>query len=311
MITVLPRLFLGGAADVSEPRTLSESGITHLLTVDAEEPRLADSFKTKFVFALDESCTDLLSFLDECIQFISDALALETNNVLVHCHAGVSRSAAVIIAFMMKTCKLTLKDAHVRLENIKSDIRVNDEFLHQLELYESMDCNIDISNPVYKQYRLQKVTQKYPELQNLPREYFAIDPTATTETQCNEVIYKCRKCRRSLFRNSSILNHISGSEPAAFVHKRVNPINIQAVGKQQNRCTSYFIEPVQWMEPALLGVMDGQLLCPKCSSKLGSFNWYGEQCSCGRWITPAFQIHKTRVDELKKIALPSVKLGNS
>ncbi|XP_028666983.1 dual specificity protein phosphatase 12 [Erpetoichthys calabaricus] len=311
MITVLPRLFLGGAADVSEPRTLSESGITHVLTVDAEEPRLADSFKTKFVFALDESCTDLLSFLDECIQFISDALSLETNNVLVHCHAGVSRSAAVIIAFMMKTCKLTLKDAHVRLENIKTDIRVNDEFLHQLELFESMDCNIDISNPIYKQYRLQKVTQKYPELQNLPREYFAVDPTATTETQFNEVIYKCRKCRRSLFRNSSILNHISGSEPAAFVHKRMNPINIQTVGKEQNRCTSYFIEPVQWMEPALLGVMDGQLLCPKCSSKLGSFNWYGEQCSCGRWITPAFQIHKTRVDELKKIALPSMKLGNS
>lgn len=27
----------------------------------------------------------------------------------------------------------------------------------------------------------------------------------------------------------------------------------------QVQCTSYFIEPVQWMEPALLGVMDGQV----------------------------------------------------
>lgn len=44
-----------------------------------------------------------------------------------------------------------------------------------------------------------------------------------------------------------------------------------------------------------------QLLCPKCNSKLGSFNWYGEQCSCGRWVTPAFQMHKNRVDEIKHI----------
>lgn len=44
-----------------------------------------------------------------------------------------------------------------------------------------------------------------------------------------------------------------------------------------------------------------QLLCPKCNAKLGSFNWYGEQCSCGRWITPAFQIHKNRVDEMKML----------
>jgi hypothetical protein len=23
----------------------------------------------------------------------------------------------------------------------------------------------------------------------------------------------------------------------------------------------------------------------------------GEQCSCGRWVTPAFQLHKSRIDE--------------
>lgn len=50
-----------------------------------------------------------------------------------------------------------------------------------------------------------------------------------------------------------------------------------------------------------------QLLCPKCSSKLGSFNWYGEQCSCGRWVTPAFQIHKNRVDEIKHIDIAALK----
>lgn len=46
-----------------------------------------------------------------------------------------------------------------------------------------------------------------------------------------------------------------------------------------------------------------QLLCPKCTSKLGSFSWWGEQCSCGHWVTPAFQIHKSRVDEARTLSV--------
>ncbi|KTG01852.1 hypothetical protein cypCar_00012659 [Cyprinus carpio] len=110
--------------------------------------------------------------------------------------------------------------------------------------------------------------------------------------------------RRTLFRHSSILSHSVGSGASAFSHKKTR---IVSDSEDQRQCTSHFIEPVQWMEPALLGVMDGQLLCPKCSSKLGSFNWYGEQCSCGRWVTPAFQMHKNRVDEIKHISISALK----
>ncbi|XP_010146168.1 PREDICTED: dual specificity protein phosphatase 12, partial [Eurypyga helias] len=132
-------------------------------------------------------------------------------------------------------------------------------------------------------------------LQDLPQEVFALDPTGTCQTPSTELLYRCRKCRRALFRSSSILSHAEGSGPAAFPHKRItDPARLEGA-----KCTSYFTEPVQWMEPALLGVMEGQLLCPKCASKLGSFSWRGEQCSCGRWVTPAFQIHKSRVDETR------------
>ncbi|NWX21952.1 DUS12 phosphatase, partial [Aegotheles bennettii] len=111
--------------------------------------------------------------------------------------------------------------------------------------------------------------------------------------------------RRALFRSSSILSHAEGSGPAAFAHKRMRDC-ARLCGGGQEQCTSYFTEPVQWMEPALLGVMEGQLLCPKCTWKLGSFSWRGEQCSCGRWVTPAFQIHKSRVDEVR-----TLPVGNS
>jgi hypothetical protein len=67
-------------------------------------------------------------------------------------------------------------------------------------------------------------------------------------------------------------------------------------------CTSYFIEPVAWMGGALLGHLEGKILCPKCNCRLGSFSWKGQQCSCGRWPTPAFQVHKNRVDEVRTLS---------
>lgn len=64
--------------------------------------------------------------------------------------------------------------------------------------------------------------------------------------------------RRALFRSSSILSHVEGSGPAAFAHKRITD-SAQLCGDGREKCTSYFTEPVQWMEPALLGVMEGQV----------------------------------------------------
>lgn len=298
MICVLPGLYVGGISDATDVPSLQGAAITHILTVDsAEQKDLPHSFQKKFIHLLDDSSADLLSYLPECLEFLKDALEKPESRVLVHCHAGVSRSAAVIAAYMMNTTRCTFEEAYRRLQDTKSDIKIHEEFVNQLMLFEDMGCNVDISSADYKQYRLQKLTQKYPELQKLPREFFASDPASLGQSK--DVVFRCRKCSRSLFRAGSILNHALGDGPAVFAHKRLAPLQVS----DPKKCTSFFVEPVQWMEDALLGVLDGQLLCPKCNAKLGSLNWYGEQCSCGRWVTPAFQVHKNRVDEVKPLSL--------
>ncbi|XP_044614176.1 dual specificity protein phosphatase 12 isoform X1 [Equus asinus] len=261
MLEVRPGLYLGGAAAVAEPDHLREVGITAVLTVDSEEPDFkagagVEGLLRFFVPALDKPETDLLSHLDRCVAFIGQARA-EGRAVLVHCHAGVSRSVAVVTAFMMKIDQLTFEKAYENLQTIKPDAKMNEGFEWQLKLYQAMGYEVDTASAVYKQYRLQKVTEKYPELQNLPQELFAVDPTAISQGLNDDILYKCRKCRRSLFRSSSILDHNEGSGPIAFAHKRVTPSFLLTTGSQA-QCTSYFIEPVQWMESALLGVMDGQ-----------------------------------------------------
>ncbi|XP_033029253.1 dual specificity protein phosphatase 12 [Lacerta agilis] len=296
MVSVLPGLYLSGAGG-GLPDGASASA---LLLVDSEPPEASAAAGLEAVLhvqALDQPESDLLSHLDACAAFISRARE-RGGAAVVRCQAGVSRSVAVVTAYLMKANKLPFEEAYAFVQAIKPDAKMNEGFEWQLKLYEKMGCEVDVTSTVYKQYRLQKVTEKYPELRNLPRDVFAVDPNTVQQTPNTEVLYRCRKCRRLLFRSSSILSHDGGKGPAAFAHKRLSrpaPFHCD----DQSRCTSYFIEPVQWMEPALLGVMDGQLLCPKCTSKLGSFHWQGEQCSCSHWVTPAFQIHKSRVDEVK------------
>ncbi|XP_048338758.1 dual specificity protein phosphatase 12 [Sphaerodactylus townsendi] len=304
MVPVLPGLYLGWG--------LSEAGkgeVTALLSVDSEAPGGAEAGPEDVLHVqlLDEPQSDLLSHLDACAAFITRARD-GGGAVLVRCHAGVSRSVAVVTAYLMKANNLSFEEADAFVRALRPEAKMNEGFEWQLKLYEKMGCKVDVTSVLYKLYRLQKVTEKYPELQNLPRDVFAADPNTGHRTPTYEPLYKCRKCRRLLFQSSSILTHTEGKGPAAFVHKRLpDPASFQRGGP--STCTSYFVEPVQWMEPALLGVLEGQLLCPKCSSKLGSFHWHGEQCSCGHWVTPAFQIHKSRVDEVKALPVDSLQTG--
>lgn len=85
------------------------------------------------------------------------------------------------------------------------------------------------------------------------------------------------------------------------INKALNPL-LASLATTNQTCSSYFIEPMEWMENLQnSGELQGRIDCPKCYSKLGSYNWSGEQCSCGRWITPAFMLHRKQVDEVRKV----------
>ncbi|XP_027623257.1 dual specificity protein phosphatase 12 isoform X3 [Tupaia chinensis] len=206
MLEVRPGLYLGGARAVAELEHLREAGITAVLTVDSEEPAFkagpgVEGLRRLFVPVLDTPETDLLSHLDRCVAFVGQARA-EGRAVLVHCHAGVSRSVAVVTAFLMKTDQLTFETAYENLQTVQPEAKMNEGFQWQLKLYQAMGCEVDTSSAIYKQYRLQKVTEKYPELQNLPQELFAVDPTTISQGSKDEVLYKCRKC--SCFAQSAV-----------------------------------------------------------------------------------------------------------
>ena len=118
--------------------------------------------------------------------------------------------------------------------------------------------------------------------------------------------YTCRKCRSVLFTDVSLSAHtMPANGGGRFAHKYIK--SSEGGRKVNTACSSLFVEPL--LLQAFSGGVEypageGPLLCSKCQTRYGNYVWSGEQCSCGEWIVPAFQVTKSKVDE-RAVAGPS------
>ena len=87
-----------------------------------------------FTFKLDR-------YFDEACDFIAKAVGTKNSEKLngkiyVHCKEGVSRSASLVLAYLVRDQEMELKEA-VRIVRSKREISPNDGFLQQLIDYSS------------------------------------------------------------------------------------------------------------------------------------------------------------------------------
>ncbi|CAK8543071.1 unnamed protein product [Lathyrus sativus] len=252
----------------------------------------------------DTESENLLDYLEVCIDFIDRSR--KEGAVLVHCFAGVSRSASVITAYLMRSENLSLEDALESLKQSCEFVCPNDGFLEQLKMFEEMGFKVDQSSPIYKRFRLKVLGENHFAGSRIDSSKLGADPGMLVETSSEpkeatkvdnnrSPTYRCKKCRRIVALQEHVVDHTPGEGEASFGwHKRRggNPFN----KSNESECSSIFIEPLRWMKDVEEGAMEGKLCCAHCDARLGYFNWSGIQCSCGSWITPAFQLHQSRVD---------------
>jgi len=129
-------LYLGSQDAATNEQGLLGKGVRHILNVATgiEYRESPNNIYCK-IPVLDLDTVDIIPIFEQCFEFIN--LGRREGGVLVHCNQGVSRSATVVIAYIMKHEKLPLEEAYNLTKKAKPDIKPNPGFMEQLKLYES------------------------------------------------------------------------------------------------------------------------------------------------------------------------------
>jgi len=135
---VLPRLYLTDLFTARDEAQLTSLGITHVVSVIEHAPTLpqSQSLRTLHIPLSDNADQDILTHLPVATSFIRNALADDPNSrVLVHCFMGISRSAAIVCAYLIATMRMTPDEALAAVRAKRGIVSPNIGFLRQLEEY--------------------------------------------------------------------------------------------------------------------------------------------------------------------------------
>ena len=101
--------------------------------------------------------------------------------------------------------------------------------------------------------------------------------------------YSCRICRAVLIDSEELL------------------VKKHPIGDDGRPCSSYFLEETpSWFVNADVNITEGKIMCFQCQARVGNWNWSGAKCSCGIWVTPAFQFVCSKLDMRKKMITTTV-----
>ncbi|XP_018803673.1 PREDICTED: dual specificity protein phosphatase 18 [Bactrocera latifrons] len=142
-------LYLCGAGVVM-PMILDQLQVRFIINVAPELPDTPLSSVTKPLYlrinAYDRPNTDLSVHFDEVADMIEEVRQLGGKS-LVHCVAGVSRSATLCLAYLMKYGGMSLRAAYLHVKAIRPQIRPNTGFFQQLRCYEEQlrgSCSVQM-----------------------------------------------------------------------------------------------------------------------------------------------------------------------
>ncbi|KAK4694772.1 hypothetical protein P7C71_g2858, partial [Lecanoromycetidae sp. Uapishka_2] len=145
MDEIVPRLYVGGAGAAEDLAMLTVNKVSFVLTIKELSPRadVKEAYRAKGMEHLhirkgDTASEDVISILGPLCDVIEGRMA-KGKVVLVHCEMGRRRSITIVIAYVMRSLKLTASEATEFVKSKRPSINPNQGFLDQLETWSICD----------------------------------------------------------------------------------------------------------------------------------------------------------------------------
>lgn len=133
---IIDGLWLGSICSCSNSDQLKYYGISTIITVAIGiTPLYPHDFEYMYIPLLDTN-ENILPIFEQYLPLIHARL-LQNQKILIHCIVGASRSASIVIAYLMKYHNFDLSTALQWAKNKRPLVNPNPFYLQQLQLFES------------------------------------------------------------------------------------------------------------------------------------------------------------------------------
>jgi predicted protein tyrosine phosphatase len=206
MASLIEGIYFGSLKAASQ--RAMDSGIARVISIQRKNAKNALDCPSATVLLLmvdDTNTADLISYFPEAINFIDEGLSTSgERSVLVHCHAGLSRSPTIVIAYLMKARKCSFEIALSRVKKVSSRlVNPNPNFRRQLRIWEEMCWSLDASNHKLRVVLLNSYCAAGPK-ENL--QMFFERRKVIEENYCDSDKCFCSKCGKVLFSKLHIVD---------------------------------------------------------------------------------------------------------
>lgn len=187
-------LYLGSGRDAGDAKQLESFQIAYILNVTQEWP--FGNLVPKHIVCKRLLVKDIISqtivpqVLEEAIAYIEMAKQ-DKKRILVHCTLGKSRSASMILGFLMKEMKISLLEAYNYLKERRALIDPNDGFILQLLTWEKMLFGDDFPPSVQRAFPQIEAEEKKKAEQEAAKQMEQVIAATTTKVISEEWIRSC------------------------------------------------------------------------------------------------------------------------
>ena len=156
---IIDNIYLGDFRTADNMDILRQYNITHIINCAFNLPnKFPNEITYKRLDLRDEPDQPLIERLEEAYEFIKEN---KDKNIFVHCVFGKSRSASVVIFYIMKEKKINFQEAKNFVKNIRSIVEPNSGF--ELELnkyYEDHIANDNNKNKIDEENKNEIIIEK-------------------------------------------------------------------------------------------------------------------------------------------------------
>ena len=247
---------------------------------------------TRAINSSSKPCRRITMFSSIAMQVV---VQLETAIEIRHAciTLGMSRSATIACAYLMKKHQWSYDVALERVKSKRPCVYPNPGFVEQLRLYHAKNYTVRAKVSAGEQRSTDAPAAGEDAFQDVLPGNSSVTPF---------IEYKCKLCRQILFTDADLVSHIAGqgrfdyhARGSAYKAKQ----NAESTNKDFCQQELFTVQPDWFPDVSEKDTNDGEIECPnsKCRGKIGRYSTVGEKCTCAKWVTPAFHFHRSKVDE--------------